>query len=106
MTTRRSGPEEVTPATATGPQATATSLVTDRQAMIRDLVMEAVRTALRDGAAQAEDPRAYLTEAVREVTLAVELLGPAADAEGNALRTVLTEAMSEAAAEIAHSRRL
>jgi len=105
MTTRRTDPDREAPFPAPIAPGNRASLANAREAMIRDLVMEAVRTALQDGAAQAENPGEYLTDAVREVTLAMEMIGPSSDSEGNSLRTMLAEVMVEAAEEIARSNR-
>ena len=62
-----------------------------RDAVVRQLVAEGVRTALEDGARAAPDPIAYLRQAAAEVERVVDMLSTARPSEGAALRAIVAE---------------
>ena len=71
-----------------------------RQGLLRQLVVEAVRTALAEGARKAPDPIAFLRESSEEVTRVLALLEDARPADGASLRAILAEAVVAVAAEL------
>lgn len=62
-----------------------------RDAMVRQLVAESVRTALEEGVRRAPDPIAYLRGTAMEVESLMAVLDTARPAEGAAMRAIIAE---------------
>ena len=79
------------PAATTPPSVAATERASMRDAMVRQLLSEAVRTVLEDGARAAPDPIAYLRTAAAEVERVIAALDTAGPRHGASLRAILAE---------------
>ena len=75
-----------------------------RDALVRQIVLDAVRLALEEGARKAPDPVAYLRDAANEVTRVVAVLENAQPQDGAALRAILAEAVVAVAEELIGTR--
>lgn len=73
------------------PQITPAERASMRDAMVRQLVSETVRSALEDGARAAPDPIEYLRTAAMEVERVIAMLEAAGPRDGAALRAILAE---------------